>query len=229
MEDMIGAPPKYYQVYEKLLKEIKSEKFKETDRFYSDADLVDKFDVSRGTIREAVKLLIQQGYLVREQGRGTFVTSPTIEQDSEKLMGFTELMLKNGIEPSAEVIKQEVVDPPLTLANLMNLSDNTKLVHIIRVRYGNEQPLIIEGSYFVYNLFKPIYNMDLEANSIFELLYKHTNTRLDEARQYITAISAGQSEAELLDVKRGTPLLLMKRLIKTKKKGFFQYSGCVPK
>jgi GntR family transcriptional regulator len=224
MKDIIGAPPKYYQIYEKLLKQIESEKFKESDRFYSDADLVDKFDVSRGTIREAVKLLIKQGYLVREQGRGTFVTSPAIEQDSEKLMGFTELMLKNDIEPSAKIIKQEIVDPPLELISLMELNDDTKLVHIVRVRYGNEQPLIIERSYFVYDLFEPIYHMDLETNSIYELLYKYTDIRLGEARQYITAIDAGQSEMELLDVKRGTSLLLMKRLIKTKEKGFFQYS-----
>jgi GntR family transcriptional regulator len=168
--------------------------------------------------------LIKQGYLVREQGRGTFVTSPAIEQDSEKLMGFTELMLKNDIDPSARIIKKDIVDPPLNLVSLMNLSKNTKLVHIIRVRYGNEQPLIIERSHFVYDLFEPIYNMDLETNSIFELLYKYTNTRLNGARQYITAINAGQSEAELLDVEIGVPLLLMKRLIKTKNKGFFQYS-----
>jgi GntR family transcriptional regulator len=224
MEDIKGAPPKYYQIYENLLKQIESKRFEESDRFYSDKDLVDKFDVSRGTIREAIKLLIQQGYLVREQGRGTFVTSPRIEQDSEKLMGFTELMLKYDIEPSAKIITQEIVEAPLDVKSLMKLKSDVKLVHIIRVRYGNDQPLIIERSYFVYDLFKSIYDKDLESNSIFELLYEHTSTRLSEARQYITAISAGQSEVELLDVKEGAPLLLMKRLIKTKRKGVFQYS-----
>lgn len=224
MADFSQPVPKYYQIYDELLKEIRSGKFKEYDRFYSDTELVEKFEVSRGTIREAVKLLIQQGYLVREQGKGTFVTKPKIEQDSDRLMGFTELMIKNDIKPSAKVIEKEIVGAPENLINLMQLGDKNKLVRIVRVRFGNDQPLIIERSYFVYRYFKPIYEMDLQSNSIFELLYKHTDTRLGEARQHITATSAGQSEVELLNVDPGAPLLLMKRLIKTKEGDYFQYS-----
>src|SRR5699024_7695567 len=110
MDELSQPIPKYYQIYEKLLEQIKSGKFKEYDRFYSDMDLVEKFEVSRGTIREAVKLLIQQGYLVREQGRGTFVIKATIEQDSEKLMGFTELMVKHSVKPSAKIVEKEVIE-----------------------------------------------------------------------------------------------------------------------
>lgn len=224
MEEITQPIPKYYQIYKELLKQIRSGEFEEFDRFYSDTELVEKYEVSRGTIREAVKLLIQQGYIVREQGKGTFVTSPAIEQDSDKLMGFTELMMKHDIKPSAKVIEQDMEAPPLDLKSLMDLEDDDKLVHIVRIRYGDDQPLIIEQSYFMYDLFEPIYDMDLESNSIYELLYKYTGTRLGEARQRITAISAGKKESELLDVKINAPLLLMKRLIKTKEGGYFQYS-----
>ncbi|WP_142713724.1 GntR family transcriptional regulator [Fodinibius sediminis] len=216
--------PKYYQIYKKLLKQIRSGKFNEFDRFYSDTELVEKYEVSRGTIREAVKLLIQQGYIVREQGKGTFVTSPTIEQASDKLMGFTELMLEHDIEPSAKVIEKEIIEPSLELKRLMKLEDDTRLVRIVRIRYGNEQPLIIEQSYFVLALFEPIYDMDLESNSIYELLYKHTDTRLGEARQRITAINAGEKETNLLGGELNDALLLMKRLIKTRTGVYFQYS-----
>ncbi|HLR32278.1 MAG TPA: GntR family transcriptional regulator, partial [Fodinibius sp.] len=205
MEEITQPIPKYYQIYRKLLNQIRSGKFEELDRFYSDTELVEKYEVSRGTIREAVKLLIQQGYIVREQGKGTFVTSPTIEQDSDKLMGFTELMMKHDIKPSARVIEQEIVDPPLDLKGLMYLEDETKLVRIVRIRYGDEEPLIIERSHFVYDLFQPIYDMDLESNSIYELLYNYTDTRLGEARQRITAANADNNEAELLEVKKGAP------------------------
>ena len=225
MEDISQHLPKYYQVYEFLLKQIKSKKFEEFDRFYSDTELVEKFDVSRGTIREAIKLLINEGYLIREQGRGTFVTQPkTIEQDSRQLMGFTELMENNNMEPSAKVVEKEIVDAPISLINLMEVDKDEKFVRLVRVRFGNQVPLIIERSYFIYSHFKPIYDMDLESNSIFELLYKYTNTRLGEARQRITAISASESEVELLDVKSDSALLLMKRLIKTNEDKYFQYS-----
>ncbi|MGM0545392.1 MAG: GntR family transcriptional regulator [Bacteroidota bacterium] len=223
--DEISEPlPKYYQIYEKLLGQIKNGKFEEFDRFYSDTELVEKYNVSRGTIRESVKLLIQQGYLVREQGKGTFVRKPKIEQDSDKLMGFTELMKKNNIEPAAQIVKKEIVDIPLKLTKMIGLEEDAQLVNIVRVRFGDEQPLIIERSYFDKELFAPIFDLDLEANSIYELLYNHTSTRLGEAKQQISAVSAGQEEMELLGVELNAPLLLMKRLIKTKDGNFFQYS-----
>lgn len=216
--------PKYYKIYKELLQQIRSSQFQEYDLFYSDTELVEKYGVSRGTIREAVKLLIQQGYLVREQGRGTFVTKPKIEQDSKKLMGFTELMEKNGMSPSAKVVKKKIVDAPMKLIKLMQLDEGDKVVQLVRVRFGNDEPLIVEQSYFVNDYFQPIYEMDLESNSIYQLLYNYTNTRLGEARQQISAIRAENPENELLSVDLGTPLLLMKRLIKTKENQFFQYS-----
>lgn len=224
MEEIAEPVPKYYQIYEKLLEKIRSGKFEEFDRFYSDTELVEKYGVSRGTIRESVKLLIQQGYLVREQGRGTFVTKPKIEQDSEKLMGFTELMKKNNIKPDARITKKELIEPPLKLVKLLQIDEDDKLVHIIRVRYGDDQPLIIERSYFNYKLFAPILDFDLESNSIYELLYNKTETRLGEARQQISARNAEKEEVELLGVDLNEPLLLMKRLIKTKQGKIFQYS-----
>lgn len=224
MEDITQPIPKYYKIYETLLEQIKSGEFKEYERFYSDNELVEMFEVSRGTIREAVKLLIRQGYLVREQGKGTFVRKPKIEQDSDKLMGFTELMEKHDMKPSAKVIEKKIIDATLRLTDLMDLDEGEKLARIVRVRFGNDKPLIIERSYFVYKYFRPIYEMDLQSNSIFELLYKHTETRLGEARQQITAITAGEPEVELLNVEPGDPLLLMKRLIKTREGEYFQYS-----
>jgi len=216
--------PKYYQIYEDLLAMIRQGEFSEGDRFPSDTELVGTFKVSRGTIREAVKLLIQQGFLVREQGKGTFVTYQKITQDSDKLVGFTEVMSQHGLKPSARIIEKKIVDPAPYIANIMNLGKSEKVVRVIRVRYGDKEPLIIERSFFRYNLFRPIIDMDLETNSIFELLYRHTTTRLGYAMQRIEAIAAGQSEHKLLNVELGTPLLLMKRFIQAKDGSYFQYS-----
>lgn len=216
--------PKYYQIYEELLAMIRRGDFGEGDRFPSDTELVKTFTVSRGTIREAVKLLIQQGYLVREQGKGTFVTYQKITQDSDKLIGFTEVMAQHGIKASAKIIEMKVVEPAPNIRQVMNLDGGQKVVRIVRVRYGDKEPLIIERSFFLYSLFEPIMNMDLEKNSIFELIYKHTTTRLGFAVQRIEAIVAGQSESKLLKIDLGTPLLLMKRFIQTNSGTYFQYS-----
>lgn len=216
--------PKYYRIYEELLEEIKSGRYKEGDRFPSDTDLVARFDVSRGTIREALKLLLQQGYLEREQGKGTFVRFRKIEQDPEKLIGFTELMRRNHLEPSGKIIEKSVETIPSALAAELDVERNRKVVRFFRVRYGDDQPLIIERSFFDYQLFKPVMELDLEHNSIFELLYKYTDTRLGKATQRIEAITAGADENRYLNVEIGTPLLLITRIIETDEGSFFQYS-----
>ncbi|TVQ68004.1 MAG: GntR family transcriptional regulator [Balneolaceae bacterium] len=216
--------PKYYQIYEELLNDITQGKYKENDLFPSDTELVKRFNYSRGTIREAIKLLFQQGYLVRKQGKGTYVTYKKIKQDADRLIGFTELMLQHDLEPSANVLKKEFVVPNANISYLMELEPGEKVVRLIRLRYGNRMPLIIERSFFNAALFEPIFSMDLETNSIYSLLYKHTGTRLGKADQQIEAISASYEENKWLEVDPGTPLLLIKRLIKTTEGTIFQYS-----
>lgn len=216
--------PKYYRIYEELLNDIQKGVYQNDNLFPSDTDLVKKFNVSRGTIREAIKLLFQQGFLIRKQGKGTFVTYRKIEQDAEKLIGFTELMKKHNLKPSAKVLKKEIVIPTANISHLMNLKTGKKVVRLIRLRYGDSQPLIVERSFFNYELFEPIFDMDLEKNSIFELLHKKTKTELGNALQRIEAISAGKEEHQWLEVDLRTPLLLIKRLIKTKDQQIFQYS-----
>jgi GntR family transcriptional regulator len=222
--DLNQPLPKYFKIYEELLNQIREGKYKENDLFPSDTELVKKYDVSRGTVREAIKLLFQQGYLVREQGKGTFVTYKKIQQNPDRLIGFTELMRQHNLKPSATLIEKEVVHPPANISQMMKLSSNQKVVRIVRLRFGNNQPLIIERSYFNFDLFEPLINEDIEKNSIFDLLYDLTITRLGKAKQSIEAISAGQQEHQYLEVELGTPLLLIKRLIETNTGEHFQYS-----
>ncbi|MCC5941224.1 MAG: GntR family transcriptional regulator [Balneolaceae bacterium] len=216
--------PKYYKIYEKLLKQIRQGKYSENNLFPSDTELVKKFRVSRGTVREAIKLLFQQGYLVREQGKGTFVTYKKIQQDPDRLIGFTQLMRQHNIRPTARIIEKKIIAAPAHIGHIMNLQSDEKVVRLVRLRFGDEQPLIIERSFYSYDLFEPVYNMDLDNNSIYELLYEFTDTRLGDANQRIEAISAGQQEQELLEIELGTPLLLIKRLINTENGDVFQYS-----
>lgn len=216
--------PKYYKIYEKLISDIREGVYHEGDLFPSDTELVKDFEVSRGTVREAVKLLFQQGYLIRQQGKGTFLSYKRIEQNPDKLIGFTELMRKHNLKPSARVIKKEIVVPSANISHLMKINPGDEVVRLIRLRFGDSRPLIIERSFFNLNLFKPIFDMDLETNSIFELLHTNSVTQLGNALQRIEAFSAGKEENQWLGVELQTPLLLIKRLIKTKNNVIFQYS-----
>lgn len=216
--------PKYYKIYEELLQEIENGTYEEYSLFPSDTELVKRFQVSRGTVREAIKLLFRQGYLVREQGKGTFVTYRKIQQNPDTLIGFTELMEKHNIKPSANLLTRKEMPAPEKIRKLAGLGEHERVFRIVRLRFGNSHPLIIERSYFSHSLFSPIADLDLEKNSIYGLLYANTDTKLGNATQQIEAVSAGNEEHKLLEVDIGTPLLLIKRLITTSEGDFFQYS-----
>jgi len=216
--------PKYYQISEDIYKEIRDGQFQEGDKLPSEIVLCKKYNVSRGTIREAIKILMQQGLLAREQGKGTFIRFKKIGQDAQQLMGFSELMEKHCITATAKILEITTKLPSKRIQKLLNLGENEKITKIQRLRFGDDEPLIIERSYFVYRIFKPLMDYNLEKESIFSLLYSKTDYRLGNAQQSIEAVIAGPAESKLLCVEPGSPLLLMKRLISLDDDTLFQYS-----
>lgn len=216
--------PEYIRIYEELYGEIHSGKFSEGALFYSEHELCKRFIVSRGTIRHALEMLFQQGILERRQGKVSTVVNTRIEQNVQTLMGFTELMKKHGRKAGAIVLEKKRMTPDYNIINMMNLRTGDQVVKITRVRTGDNEPLIIEHSWFNTDLFMPIYHENLETNSIYDLFHRKTNERLGVAKQTIEIGFAGSEESRYFDVKPGTPLLLFKRKIMTSDFRIFQYS-----
>lgn len=218
-------PPRYYRIYEALYNDIRSGRYGAGDKLPSETALCEQYNVSRGTAREAVKMLFQQGLLIREQGRGTFVTSQhIIGQDAQELMGFTELMRRHGKEAGGRLLKVDVQKPERRIRDLLQLPAAGAVVRVERLRLGDDEPLIIERSDFVHDLFAPLLDFDLARESIHDILYRETGIRLGDAEQTIEAALAGPPEAALLEIEPGSPLLLIKRRIKTDEGRYFQYS-----
>jgi GntR family transcriptional regulator len=216
--------PMYYQIFEKIYTEIREGLYQDGDLIPSESELCKKYEVSRGTVREALKLLLQEGFLVRKQGKGTFVSHSKIEQDFQKLMGFTELMRMHNKKAKAKILEMTVKNPSKRIQKLLKIPESQKIVKIQRLRFGDNEPLIIERSYFIHELFKPLLECDLENHSIYELLSSETKVRLGTATQSIEAVVAGPAECELFSVNHGSPLLLIKRSIETEDGAMFEYS-----
>jgi GntR family transcriptional regulator len=218
-------PPRYYLIYQDLYRDIAGGAYQVGQKLPSEAELCEHYKVSRGTVREAVKMLFQQGLLIREQGRGTFITNrDKIGQDAFRLMGFTELMERHQKEPGGKLIDLEIQKPNPTVQTLLQLDEGAEVVRVERLRMGDDEPLIIERSYFVHALFSPLLDFDLEKESIYALLLRETDLRLGDAEQTIEAVAASPADADLLKIAAGSPLLLIKRRIKTEEGRYFQYS-----
>ncbi len=101
---MINSP-KYKDIVEWTVEQISTGTFKPNDRFLSETELGNKFGFSRQTVRRALEVLEQQGYISRIQGSGTYISSskphpPAMDRDRSRTVGIVSTYLDNYIFPS---------------------------------------------------------------------------------------------------------------------------------
>jgi GntR family transcriptional regulator len=209
--------PLYYQLYEILLNKIKEGVWQPEDLLPSEADLVDQYDLSRATVRQAFDMLVNQGYVYRRRGQGTFVARPTIEQNLSRIVSFWEDMNQRGLVPGTQVLSREIIPASEDLTKELDVQIGEDLASIVRLRMADGEPMSVENSYLVHRYCPNILEQDYANNSLRQMLENSFNIKLVYARQKIRAVPASEDLAELLDIEPGSPLLHIERVSYTDK------------
>lgn len=204
--------PLYYQVKESLLEKIKSNQFKVGDLIPSESELQEEYNVSRITIRRAIQELVQEGHLYTRQGRGTFVSRPKVSQELNLITSWAETMAAMGMRPETKRIEYFVEPAPVNIARLLNIPIGDKVYRIERLRYADGEPTCIMTNYLSPAVVPGLLDKGLKSESLYETLEKHYSIVLSRAEETVEAKAAKASEAELLNIKRGAPLLYATRV-----------------
>lgn len=103
--------PLYQQIYDEIKDAIEKGVYAPKERIPSELELAEQYEVSRITVRRAVEELCSDGYLVKQQGRGTFVSTPHINRQfhASTLQTFTALCANNGMKAGAHVVDRQIV------------------------------------------------------------------------------------------------------------------------
>ncbi|MEW6046678.1 MAG: phosphonate metabolism transcriptional regulator PhnF [Bacillota bacterium] len=209
--DRTSPVPYYYQVKEALKYEITSGAWPPGSQLPSEAEICRTFGVSRTTVRQALAELFNEGLIRREKGRGTFVAEPKIrERLVERLTGFYEDMIAQGLRPETRVLDQCVIDAPRTLAEVLSIPEASRLVRIERLRLVNGEPIQLVVTYIPHDMCPGLEREDLEHQSLYALLEHKFHLRLARGRRIIEAIAASENDARLLGIPKGAPLVLLK-------------------
>lgn len=204
--------PLYYQVEEFLRKWI-SENMKPGDMLPSEEELCEKFQVSRTVIRQALNILVNKGIIERQRGKGTVVSRPKInEYLVSKLTGFYEDMQSQGLKPVTKVLRQELVKADEMLGYYLNLDPEEEVILIQRLRFVNDEPLLVVSTYLPYKLCPDLLKESLEDKSLYDLLENKYGFRFVWGERSIEAMSASKEDAKFLQVKTGSPLILLKSI-----------------
>lgn len=208
----VSKVPLYHQLYEILRGEILSGRWKPGDRLPPESELVDTYQLSRTTVRQVFDLLVNEGLIFRQRGRGTFVSHPTLEQGLMRIVSFTHDMRQRGFDPGTEVLASELVPAPQEIAVALEIEPGEELARLERLRLADEEPMSLEDSYLVHRYCTGVLKGDYAARPLREALEVEHGIRLVRARQVIRAIQAPPRLADLLSIPRKAALLFIERV-----------------
>lgn len=181
-----------------------------TERIPSERELMEMYNVSRSTVREAVSHLVQDGVLEKVHGKGTFITVKPIEEWLGNLSSTTEIIQNMGMVPDAELVGKEKVKSPKAVFEATGWEE---VYYIKRIRYADGQPLAIENQYYPVEIGEKLLKFDIEKGTLFDILEQQLHIKLSEANQVITSNYLSGDDAKLLGVSESLSVLNTERLL----------------
>ncbi len=202
--------PKYLKIKQSLLYEINNGKFKPGDKFYSEAELKKKYNVSSITAIRAVQELTNEGYLVRYQGKGTYVSRAR----KGKIVKFSDIEKYHNAEERTEVLEiTKMVDE--TIAKQLGIDASEYFYKIQRLRFVDNQPIIVQNSYIIQEFIK---EEEIAEKEQFQSVYRKINRdfgidlyQADSKEITEIAFPSPKEECELLNLPQGEPCAFTRR------------------
>lgn len=199
--------PLYYQLKQLLLEEIQSGNFSENDCLPTEIELSTMFGISRPTVRQAINELVNEGYLSRLKGKGTFVTKPKINQEFVHIIeNFNEGMLRKGIKPKTKVLDLKIIEADEELVQALEVEPGDKVIELLRLRYANDEPIVLVNTFIPYDLCPELLEVNLKEVSIYATFEKN-NLFIKKVRRIFEAQRSSETDAQLLEIPEGDPLL----------------------
>ncbi|WP_160725479.1 GntR family transcriptional regulator [Bacillus sp. USDA818B3_A] len=205
--------PLYIQLKKALQAAILNDTYQQGEKIPTEPELSEQYNVSRITVRKAVEELVKEGYLIKQQGKGTFVHRPKIDRKIEHVMGFTAACEANGFSSHSEVTKKELIQADAGLREALQLGENEQVIYIQRKRYAGDHPLMLENNYYPFNRYSFLLDEPLEG-SLYDLLREKYDIHPDQSgKTTLEIVLADEDQAKVLETSIGKPLFYMNTLI----------------
>ena len=216
LTDGKAAIPLYQQVIDIIKNEINSGAYKAGARIPNEFELAESYKVGRVTVRRAIEELVQQGYLTKRQGKGTFVNAPKLKRKIRQkgdVQSFTEGCAANDMVPGARLVSRTVVAATHEDAAFFGVEPGCELIVVERVRTADGIPVMLENNAFVladHPYLQTLAAEDLTDNSIFALVADHSGRAPLKSDPCTVEIALADAQvAPLLEVPVGEPLFYM--------------------
>jgi DNA-binding GntR family transcriptional regulator len=201
-----GRPLLAEVVRSELRRAILGGEFPVGTKLPNEEQLCDRFDVSRVTIREAVRGLIEDGYVVRRQGSGTYVTRrPLLRNSLDVNFSYTEFLEGSGLRAGRKVLGTRTMPADETVAEALALAPGSAVIEIRRIRTADRQPAVYSIDVLPADIVDPERDHDALRGSLYRLLTAAGHP-VAHGEAVVSPAVADADLARLCDVAPGTPL-----------------------
>lgn len=197
--------PLHAYIKEELLHRIKSNKYKQGDQIPTELDLCKDFDVSRTTVRAALNQLTLEGYLVRQQGKGTYVADPKLSQTlSHTVKRYSDQIAVQGKKAEITLISINVIPATEILQQSLEVAINDPIQRIERVRKANGAPTQYEISYIPWSVAPGITQKHAET-SLYAAFKDVFGVHIAKTTEHVEIALSDERSSKYLEYEAGLP------------------------
>lgn len=223
------ATPLYQQLKETLCAQVKEGVFTPDSPIPSERELCHKYSLSRTTVRQAINEAVQEGILVKKQGKGTYVVPRKITQGLIKITSFEKTITNQGMIPSTKVVEHKEINPDVEIAHFLNVSINEKIIKLVLLGLANQDPMVYYTSYFSFQIGQQMVRKALDkekqkqAFSTYDLYFEDCEFLAATNQQIFEASVADDFLKKQLGIKRQAPVFLVISLVRDKYDKILEY------
>lgn len=200
---------KYEQIANDIRNKIVNGTYPVNSQLPLEKEIMEKYDVSRITVKKAYDILVEEGLIIKSRGRGTFVKD--IDEDtalifakSRQFLGFSTNMAQSQIETKVSFFQVELPDEDVQ--KKLKIGPDDWVYHFIRTRIKDGVPTVIEYTFMPMELIPGI-TMQVLENSIYQYVEGELKLKIQSAHRIITAYSPNEEQKKLLDLKDNVPVV----------------------
>lgn len=199
--------PLYDQLVDMLSEKIENE-HNAGDMLPSERELSERYGLSRTTVRLALRELERLGLVVRQHGRGTFVSDRSNKTANlTQAYSFTDQMREMGRDPLTTILEFSEVEADKHLSEHMNVRLGERLYKLKRLRSADGMPMMVERSYLPMRKFLSLKRPMLEQKPLYDIIEKDYREKISVAEEEFFASIARPADAHLLNISEGSPVL----------------------
>ena len=205
----------YVQVADYVREKIYSKEWGVDERIPSEHELMAMLHLSRGTVQKGIRSLVEEGLLVQQRGRGTFVIQPVVARPSgNQLHSFAESTNEQGIEFVTKVADKRIERANRVCAQSLEIAEGSPYLYLMRVRLVEDEPVMLIESRINLEPCPGLENVDFEHEGLFNAVERTSGKRVGTAEMTYSARAAGKKRGRWLECGERSPVLDLDQLVR---------------